>query len=210
MVRRTVPGINAGSMADIAFLLLIFFLVTTTMDIDVGISRKLPEQSTEIPPPFHERNVLIVTINKEGEILVENNVRIRIEEIKSTAIEFLDNGGQTDSDGNTCDYCKGKRDKKYSDHPKKAIISIESARGTKYGDYIALQNELVAAYNVLRNRTSKELYGISFKELQKRAKSKNNTMSKTADLKKKIKRVKNRYPMIISEAEPANHSNTDI
>ncbi len=204
MAKRAVPEINAGSMADIAFLLLIFFLVTTTMDIDSGISRKLPEkQDPNVEPPIlKEKNVFVVNLNRNGDILVENETFMKVNELKDAAIEFLDNGGGTDKDGNKCDYCKGKKSIKSSDHPKKAIISIESARGTKYGTYIAVQNELVAAYNVLRERSSNELYGITFDELLKRAKDENNSVAKAADLKIKVKRIKEMFPMIISEAEP--------
>ncbi len=204
MAKRAIPEINAGSMADIAFLLLIFFLVTTTMDIDSGISRKLPEkQDPNVKPPIlKEKNVFVVNINREGNILVENKDFLKVSELKDVALKFLDNGGGKDKDGNPCDYCKGAKDPASSDHPKKAIISIESARGTDYGVYIAVQNELVAAYNDLRNRTSNELYGISFDELVKRAKDENNSKRKAEDLKIKVKRVKEMYPMIISEAEP--------
>ncbi len=200
MAKRAIPEINAGSMADIAFLLLIFFLVTTTMDVDQGISRKLPEIQPERndPPKLKEKNVFIVTLDRKGNILVENETFMKVDEIKDAALKFLDNGGSTDKDGNPCDYCKGAKDPKSSDHPSKAVISLESARGTDYGTYIAVQNELVAAYNDLRDRLSKEKHGISYKDLQKKVKD--NPKSKT--LKEKLKEIKKMYPMILSEAEP--------
>ena len=204
MAKREAPEINAGSMADIAFLLLIFFLVTTTMNSDTGISRKLPEkQPADIKPPvLKEKNVFIVMLNRNGEILVEGEKYMKVDEIKDEAIKFLDNGGGLGKDKNTCDYCKGAKSESSSDHPNKAVISLGSARGTNYGKYIAVQNELVAAYNELRNRVSTDKYGISFDDLKEAADNSENSKSKTEALKEKIKKVKEMYPMIISEQEP--------
>lgn len=201
MAKRAIPEINAGSMADIAFLLLIFFLVTTTMDIDSGIARKLPEITTEPPEDFHARNVFIVSL-RGNNMLVEGKINMDLKELKEVTIAFLDNGGGTFK-GEVCDYCKGKKDLTSSDHPKEAIVSIESTRSTNYGAYIAVQNELVAAYNYLRNRTANELYGVSLDELVKKVKDETNSSQKTEALKNKIKKIKEMYPMIISEAEPA-------
>ena len=204
MAKREAPEINAGSMADIAFLLLIFFLVTTTMNSDTGISRKLPEkQPADIKPPvLKEKNVFVVMLNRNGEILVEGEKYMKVDEIKDEAIKFLDNGGGLGKDKNTCDYCKGAKSESSSDHPNKAVISLGSARGTNYGKYIAVQNELVAAYNELRNRVSTDKYGISFDDLKEAADNSENSKSKTESLKEKIKKVKEMYPMIISEQEP--------
>ncbi len=90
MARREVPEINAGSMADIAFLLLIFFLVTTTMDTDEGILRQLPPPVPEdiIVPPVKERNVYIVLVNAQDQLLVEGQY-LRINDLKNGAKEFL-------------------------------------------------------------------------------------------------------------------------
>lgn len=202
MAKRDIPEINAGSMADIAFLLLIFFLVTTTMEKDTGISRKLPERTDAEPPILKEKNVFIVMLNRNGEILVEGDQYMKVDEIKDAAIEFLDNGGGKGKDGNDCTYCKGKRDPESSDHPNKAIISLGSARGTAYGDYIAVQNELVAAYNELRDRESVRINGITFKELKEQADSDDNSKAKKDALKEKVKAIKDLYPMILSEQEP--------
>ena len=204
MAQREVPEINAGSMADIAFLLLIFFLVTTTMNSDTGISRKLPERQPDNidPPILKEKNVFVVMLNRNGEILVEGDTYMKVEEIKDAAIEFLDNGGGKGKDGTNCTYCKGKKDEASSDHPNKAIISLGSARGTNYGDYIAVQNELVAAYNALRDRSSEEMYGISFKELMESAENDEQDKAEKTALKDKVKKIKEMYPMILSEQEP--------
>jgi biopolymer transport protein ExbD/TolR len=210
MAKRELPEINAGSMADIAFLLLIFFLVTTTMDVDTGISRKLPEKQPEDmePPILKEKNVFVVTVNRNNDILVEGETFMTIDKIRAEAMKFIDNGGglgnpMKDANGNElppaeCDWCEGAKDPASSDHPNKAIISLESDRGTSYGTYIAVQNELVGAYTDLRNRLSEKLYGVSYTKLLKDAK---NNLSNES-LKVKIKNIKSKYPQIISEAEP--------
>ena len=189
MARRDTPEINAGSMADIAFLLLIFFLVTTTMDIDTGISRKLPEkQDPNIKPPIlKEKNVFEVLVNRRNEILVEGENYMQIADLREATMKFIDNGGGKDENGEECTWCGGNRDPESSDHPKKAIISLQSDRGTSYGTYIAVQNELVAAYNDLRNSYSNKNFGTDFDDL-------------TDEQQKVIK--KDIYPQIISEAEP--------
>ena len=205
MAKRDVPEINAGSMADIAFLLLIFFLVTTTMDVDTGISRKLPEKQPEDiePPKLKEKNVFVVTVNRNNDILVEGETFMTVDEIRDAAKEFIDNGGGLGNpiDGAEpaeCDWCEGAKDPESSDHPNKAIISLESDRGTSYGTYIAVQNELVGAYTDLRNRLSEKTYGVSYEQMLKD--SKNNPSNES--LKEKIDVIKNKYPQIISEAEP--------
>ncbi|QFZ54358.1 biopolymer transporter ExbD [Oceanihabitans sp. IOP_32] len=153
MAKRAAPEVNAGSMADIAFLLLIFFLVTTTIEKDSGINRKLPpmDDSEVEPPIIKKKNIFTVLINKNDQLLVEDEP-MEIKDLRRAAVEFLDNGG----DG-TCDFCQGAKDPSSSDNPDKAIISLKNDRETTYAAYIAVQNELVAAYNVLRNRRALEL-----------------------------------------------------
>ncbi len=194
MARRETPEINAGSMADIAFLLLIFFLVTTTMDTDIGISRKLPEKPDPdfVPPILKEKNVFEVNVNRRNEILVEGEIYMKIEDLREATIAFIDNGGGTaenlaKENLSVCSWCNGEKDPSSSDHPKKAIISLQSDRGTSYGTYIAVQNELVGAYTDLRNKYANTKFGKNFKDL-------------TGEQKKVIK--KDIYPQIISEAEP--------
>ncbi|MCA0933226.1 biopolymer transporter ExbD [Lutimonas saemankumensis] len=206
MAKRDVPEINAGSMADIAFLLLIFFLVTTTMDVDTGISRKLPEKQppdAPEPPKLKEKNVFVVTVNRNNDILVEGETFMTIDQIREEAIKFIDNGGGLGNpiDGAEpaeCDWCEGAKDPASSDHPNKAVISLESDRGTSYGTYISVQNELVGAYTDLRNRLSEKMYGVSYTQMLKD--QGNNPNNET--LKERIKIIKGKYPQIISEAEP--------
>jgi len=185
---RKVPEVNAGSMADIAFMLLIFFLVTTTMDVDTGISRKLPpiqEEELEIkPPPIKEKNLFEVIANVNDQLLVEGNL-MQIKDLREATKEFLNNNG----DG-SCNYCTGRRDPRSSDNPYKAIITVQNDRGTSYNLYIAVQNELVAAINELRDDLSMRTYGMPMSELNE------------TDAKK----IQKMFPQKISEAEPVNLS----
>lgn len=202
MARRENSEINAGSMADIAFLLLIFFLVTTTMDVDSGISRKLPEKTEETPEvTIKEKNILDIVVNRNNALLVENEI-VQVTDIKRLAMEFIDNGGgesapKDDKPGEPCDYCNGKRDPTSSDHPTKAIVSLQSDRGTTYGMYVSIQNEIEAAYNELRNKLALQKYKRSYKDLL--SDYKDNGKEST---KEKIDFLKDSYPQIISEPEP--------
>ena len=158
MARRSIPEVNAGSMADIAFLLLIFFLVTTDITSNAGIAAKLPPKippQEQQEPPINERNLFVVLVNKQNQLLVEDKL-LDIKDLRQTAKDFLDNGGGQGSDG--CSYCQGKKDISSSDNPTKAVISLQNDRETNYETYIAVQNELVAAYNELRERERKRLF----------------------------------------------------
>lgn len=208
MARRETPEINAGSMADIAFLLLIFFLVTTTMNVDSGVSKKLAEKPPPDykPPVIKEKNIFEVNINFKNELQVEGE-RMDIKDIKEAAIKFIDNGGglgkpgEDGTPGQPCDYCKGEKDASSSDHPNKAIISVKTDRGTEYGTYLAVQDELLKAYRVLRNRLSQERYQMSFTDLEKAYKDSNR---QDESLREKIDDIKASYPQIISDAEPTS------
>lgn len=202
MARREIGEINAGSMADIAFLLLIFFLVTTTMDVDSGIARKLPEKTdVQSDVIVKEKNVLDIVVNRNNQLLVENEY-VKVTDVKRLAMKFIDNGGGIgtpvdDKPGEPCDYCGGEKDPNSSDHPSKAIISLQSDRGTSYGMYISIQNEIEGAYNELRNTLSKKLYGRTYDELLNDYKD-----NPTKSLQEKIDDLKEKYPQIITEPEP--------
>jgi len=198
MARRSSPEVNAGSMADIAFLLLIFFLVTTTIETDSGISRKLPPiEEDQEDVIIKQRNIFTVLLNGKDQILVEDELMI-LEDVRAAAIEFLDNGGGKGDDG--CDYCKGDRDPSSSDNPDKAIISLKNERETSYAAYISIQNELVAAYTHLRNIRAEDLYGESYEEMMKNYKDVNWPGNKTT-LKEKINRLRKEYPQKLSEVQ---------
>lgn len=200
MRRRTIPEVNAGSMADIAFLLLIFFLVTTTIEKDKGIVRQLPQavqNKTELI--VKNKNLLQIIINKDNKLLV-NGERIPLEELREVIINFLDNGGIPSGQEGHCDYCKGARDVLSSDNPKKAVISISPDRLTNYETYITVQNELSNAYDSLRNRASKQRYNIDFSITDKALKN-GSYKGDTQNMLNKIKQIRNLYPMLISEAE---------
>ena len=204
MAKRSAPEVNAGSMADIAFLLLIFFLVTTTIETDSGINRKLPPiEDVEDPPIIKEKNIFTVVVNKNNQLLVEEELT-DISDLRSMAIEFLDNGGGEGEEA--CDYCQGDRDLKSSDNPDKAIISLKNDRETSYKIYIAVQNELVAAYNDLRDREFNRLFpneSMSFVEANKKYSDPRTSSDEKERLKPKLDEVKLMFPQKLSEAEPS-------
>lgn len=207
MAKRSAPEVNAGSMADIAFLLLIFFLVTTTIETDSGLNRKLPPMEDQVDPPIiREKNIFTVVVNKNDQLLVEEELT-EIKDLRSLAVSFLDNGGGVGEE--SCDYCQGERDESSSDNPDKAIISLKNNRETSYKVYIAIQNELVAAYNELRNREFLRLYpsaGLNFVDAQKKYDDPRTSVDDSEDLKPKIDVVKNMFPQKLSEAEPSKTS----
>jgi len=204
MAKRSAPEVNAGSMADIAFLLLIFFLVTTTIETDSGLNRKLPPMEDQVDPPIiREKNIFTVVVNKNDQLLVEEDLT-NIQDLRSLAVAFLDNGGGVGEEA--CDYCQGERDEASSDNPDKAIISLKNNRETSYKVYIAIQNELVAAYNELRNREFLRLYpnvGLNFVDAQKKYDDPRTSANDSEELKPKLDVVKQMYPQKLSEAEPS-------
>lgn len=164
--------INASSMADIAFLLLIFFLVTTTIAEDKGILVKLPPWSDVEPDPtkMKTRNVYSVLVNAQNELLVRGQ-RTDIRELRRNTKEFIANPMKRED---------------LSESPKKAIISLKNDRGTNYRTYLEVYNELQAAYNELWDEESLKRYSVAYEKLpasQKRV-------------------IRNEFPLIISEAEP--------
>lgn len=169
------PEINAASMADIAFLLLIFFLMVTTIETDEGLSRKLPpmpEPNQEIISEVNKRNVFEVRVNSNDQLLVEGEYAT-IETLKELTKAFILNYGKKSN---------------LSDNPQEAVVSLKNDRGTSYKIYIAVQNELAAAYNEIRNARARELFGSTFNEISEDEQEK----------------IKDEFPMKISEAEPEN------
>ncbi len=184
---RKVPELNASSMADIAFLLLIFFLVTTTMDVDSGIYRKLPQMPDEnqkAEVKVKERNVLVVLVNR-NDLLSVGGELLDIKDLRPKVREFILNSKNS----------KDLPEKVIKDIPffgkqevSKGIISLQNDRGTSYRMYIEIQNELAAAFNEVRDEKSLSKWGKVYDDL-------------TIDQQGAIKQL---IPMSISEAEPKN------
>ncbi len=180
--RRDYPQVNAGSMADIAFLLLIFFLVTAVIPKDKGISRKLPS----ICPPgqicdadIKQKNILEIYINAENKLLVDDEI-IKLEDLKTKISDFLDNNGDR-----SCNYCSGIQLETSSDNPKKAVISLKNDLNTTYEFYIKIQDEITKAYFDLRRAYAEREFGKVSSELTK----------------EELQIVRDAYPFKLSEAE---------
>ncbi|TDO03311.1 biopolymer transporter ExbD [Sunxiuqinia elliptica] len=184
---KKVPEIPGSSLADIAFMLLIFFLVTTTMDVDSGLERRLPpmppeEQEDDDTPPIKERNVFVVLVNANNQLLVEGEIT-NIDNLRDKAKEFMANPYNEET--------LPEKQMKEVDffgpvEVTKGVISLRNDVGTQYGTYIAVQNELVGAINDLREDLAKQKFGKSFTKLDR-------------DQQNAIKDI---YPSRISEAEP--------
>lgn len=174
MARKNPPEINAGSMADIAFLLLIFFLVTTQISEDKGLLVKLPPWSDEEPPDMklNARNVLSVLVNANNDLLVRGQP-VAIKDLRLTAKEFIGNP-------------RNESDK--AETPTKAIISLKNDRGTKYDTYLNVYNELQAAYSELWNEAAVKKYNKEYEFL---------SLEQKRDIRAEI-------PLVLSEAEPTN------
>lgn len=185
MARRASPEINAGSMADIAFLLLIFFLVTTTMDVDTGITRRLPPP-IEDPDDIliKQRNILNVLVNKNDRLLVDGKPG-DISTLKDKAKEFMRPHYPDNPDFPEVEL--QEIDGLGEIWTSKGVISLKNDRGTSYDMYIQVQNELALAFNELKDELSMDRFGIRFTNL-------------TDD--KRVTAINKAVPMRISEAEP--------
>ncbi|MCU4162661.1 ExbD/TolR family protein [Carboxylicivirga caseinilyticus] len=187
MGKREVQEVNAGSMADIAFLLLIFFLVTTTMDTDTGLARLLPPMQEDQPddtPPIKERNVFTVLVNSNNQLLVEGKP-MSMEELTEATKEFIENPLDKDN----------LPEKKEAEVPffgvqmiTKGVISLQTDNGTQYQTYLMVQNELQRAINELRQDLAKRKFGKDYDDLEKEEQDAIRTI----------------IPQKISEAEPKN------
>ncbi len=226
MARQNIQEVNAGSMADIAFLLLIFFLVTTTMDQEVGILRILPPPGDiEEPAPIPERNVYEVLVNANDQLLVEGEP-MDISELRSAAILFYTNTTDDpdlprlnlvtkesvllemanvndllsmNSSNSRLLQKKKVLEKKqhalnligvYHEIPSNAVISLTNDRSTSYKAYLAVQNELSAAVNQLRDEVSMNSFGIPFKDLDQSIK----------EDRERIRAIRTVIPQRISES----------
>ncbi len=188
--KRKVPDINSSSTADIAFLLLIFFLITTSMDTDKGLARRLP------PPPENieqdkedkvkQRNVLQVFLNMYDQLMVNGEV-INVIQLKEKAKEFI----QNKADSENLPELVSKEVEFFGPVmvTEKHVISLQNDRSSSYQAYIKVQNELVAAYNELRNELAEQKFGKKYSELDE-------------EQQKAIREI---YPQKISEAEPKKY-----
>ena len=193
MGRREISEINAGSMADIAFLLLIFFLVTTTMDTDTGLIRKLPpvvEEQTD-PPPIKQRNIFEILVNANDQLLVEGEY-MQITDLREKAKAFI---ASEPGNPNMPEFKNTEIEGLGVVPVSKQIISLQNDNGTSYEMYVKVQNELVGAYNELRNEFAQQKFNKPFTELVQKSGS-------SDAIEIKMKAVKKFYPQRISEAEP--------
>lgn len=188
--KRRIPGLMTTSSADIAFMILLFFLLTTSMNTDMGLPRRLPppaskdQKNTEVD--INKRNLLVVLINSSNQIL-SNNEYIEVGQLKDRVKDFIENPYNDEH----------KPEKVEIDVPffgkmmvtKNHVISLQNNRDTQYQAYIDVQNELAAAYSELRNDVSKKKFGKLFEELDE----------------EQQKAVQLIYPQKISEAEPKNY-----
>jgi biopolymer transport protein ExbD len=193
--KRKVPGLNASSTADISFILLIFFLITTSMDTDMGLARRLPQppENEEVKQEMKikERNLMEVRINAQGYLWVKNGIFNgfvnNVSELRDLAKQFITNEGNLSTlpEKHTINVPMMGMCNLTDKH----VISVQTDRGTPYDMYFQVQNELVAAYNELRDDLSKQKFGRIYAGLTDEQKV----------------AVRTYYPQKISEAEPKNY-----
>ncbi|MDR0995005.1 MAG: biopolymer transporter ExbD [Tannerella sp.] len=189
--KKKVPELNGTSSADIAFIMLLFFLLTSSMNTDRGLARKLPppvpKDQKQDKVDVKKRNMLVVLINSGNEVSV-NYQPIQLSELKDRVKQFIVNA---DNDPSLPE--KVEEDVPYFGKvmvTKNHVISLQNDRGTSYQKYIDVQNELVRAYNELRDQLSESKFGKKFDDL-------------TEDQQDAVQKI---YPQKISEAEPKNYA----
>lgn len=186
MATKKTPEINGGSMADISFLMLIFFLMVTTMDKEEGLSRRLPPLPTEDQKvedqKVNRRNIIQVKINSNDRLFAGNEM-MDISQLKDKIKEFLTNPNDNpDLPEKVYTEIEG-----YGSYPvSKGVISLQNDRGTTYSKYIEVQNELIRAINEIRDEFSMQNFGKKYAKLD--------------EDKQEI--VRKAVPSNISEAEP--------
>ena len=189
-VKRNAEGINASSSADIAFLLLIFWLTTTTMNSDKGLQRRLPpmpdENQKQEDVKVNRRNIIQVKINSNDRIIAGGQI-MEISEIKDKIVEFVTNPMNLE----TLPEKEMKEIEGFGQYAvSKGVVSLQNDRGTSYNAYLQVQNELVKAFNEIRDDFAVKNYGKKYNALD--------------EDKQKI--VRDAIPQSISEAEPKDIS----
>jgi biopolymer transport protein ExbD len=192
--KKKVKEINASSMADISFLLLIFFLVTTSMDVSTGLSRRLPPPLPPDQKPqsvdINKRNIFVVKINSLNQLLVQGQ-ELSLKELRAKTKEFIKNeNNDPNMPVKVTEYVEFFGDYEIT---KDHVVSLQNDVDTQYQAYIDVQNELVAAYNELRNELAQQKFGKKFDELKENQQ----------------KAIQTIYPQKISEAEPKNYGGTN-
>ena len=203
---RSTPEVNGGSLADIAFLLLIFFLVTTTMDIDTGITRLLPPEpdpeQEDVEVKVNQRNVLVVLLNRSDLLMVGGEVMDRLA-LKDKTVEFFTNPLNKEDlpvmENTEVQFPPGSSsllppDGIWRGKVSRGVISLQNDRSTTYGKYLQVQNELVAAVNYLRNDFCKLYFDKDYEDL-------NTANPIEEEIQTGIRKI---YKMNISESEPKN------
>ena len=188
---KKIPQINASSMADISFLLLIFFLVTTSMDVNQGLARRLP---APVPPDqkventdINKRNLMVVKINSANQLMVQGQM-LDIKQLRAKAKEFIKNENDDATLPKLVEEDFGEPIGVVN-YTKDHVISVQNDVDTQYQAYLDVQNELVAAYNELRDECARQYFHKAYAELDE-------------DQQKQVQKV---YPQKISEAEPKNY-----
>lgn len=154
MANNKVPEINASSMADVAFLLLIFFLVTTTVDADKGLGTYLPpytEQKNTVVTPKLPRNVFNVLVNSDNKLLVRGE-EMKLEDLRTNCVKFLTSNGT---------------DPNLPEELAKAVVVIKNDRGTNYKTFLSVYSELKAAYATVNNTNAQAKFGKQYEDLTK-------------------------------------------
>ncbi|MDI6400377.1 biopolymer transporter ExbD [Balneolaceae bacterium ANBcel3] len=174
---RVEAEVPQAGMADIAFLLLIFFLVVTTIDVDTGIGMQLPPppDPDQEPPPIRERNLMNILVNAQGMILI-NEEPANLQDVQRLVMDFVDNENRA-------------QDPNLAEDPRSAIVSIKTDRQTPYEIYIDMLDEVIGAYRELRNEAAHREFGVSYMEYTNRVPREDNV-------------IRQMYPQNISLAEP--------
>lgn len=187
-------------MADIAFLLLIFFLVTTVIETDQGLLQKLPPEVDTPEVVLRERNVLRIHLNQLDSLWCEDRV-IPVDSLFRIAVDFIDNGGIGPEGPDHCAYCQGRRSPRSSDTPLKAVVQLTHDRKTSYGFYIAVQDQLSRAYAFLRDREGLRLYGKTYTEMESVLENPFGAPDEAALYLKRLAELREYYPVRILEPD---------